>query len=812
MVRNYFYVAIRNLFKHKFYSLINVLGLSLGLTSVILISLYVLDELNYDSFQSDIGQVYRLDFSGSINGNTFITALASPPAAQVLKDDYPEVIDATRMRMTGNWFIKKKDSEINFKEEKAIYADKNFFTFFDLNVIAGNPETCLNDPKSIAISQSLAKKIFGAEEALGKTVILDNENEYQINAVYEDMPSNMHFHHNLILSMEGREEAKSKVWLRFNFNTYLKLAPDSNPDSLEAKFPALIEKYIGPEVEQFMGQSLEEFKEAGNVAGFYLFPMKDIHLFSDKLGELETNGDIKYVVIFSAIAVFILILACINFMNLATARSAGRAKEVGIRKVMGAYKQQLINQFLAEAFIITFASILLGVLFTYISLPYFNDLSNKTLTSNTLFSLDFVLILFGILVFVSLLAGSYPAFYLSGFKPVEVLKGKLNLGVKSGGLRSVLVVLQFTVSIVMLIGTMIVFNQLNFIQNKKLGYDKDHIIMLHDAWLLKDRLEAFKTEAVRDTKVLSGTISSFLPVKTTNNNSLWFVGRNAGQGESYILHNYRIDHDFIETLGMNIGKGRNLSRDFPSDSTAVIINEAAVSHFSLGEEPVGKYLSRYGGSQDKPTSEVYKVIGIVDDFHFSTMRENIQPLVFFLGESRSYISFKIQGDNIKNTVGFLQSKWEEFAPGQPFEYSFLDQRFNNLYENEQRIGNIFSVFAGLAIFIACLGLYGLSAFTAEQKTKEIGIRKVLGASITQILILMSKEFTKLVIISFLIGVSLSYFAMREWLNDFAYRININNPSIFLIAGIISILIAWITMSVQSFAAARTNPVNSLKEE
>ena len=811
MIKNYFNVALRSLRKHRFYSIINILGLSIGLTCVLMITLYVVDELSYDNFQSDVDRIYRMDFIGNINGSEFNTALASPPTAQVMEEEYPEVVDATRLRGSGNWLIKKKNTEINFKEDDAIYADPNFFTFFDIKLLKGNPETCLKRPKTLVISESLSKKVFGEENPVGKTVVLDNSVDYEVTGVYEDMPSNMHFHFDMMLSLVSRTDAKSKVWLSFNFNTYLKLSPGADADSLEAKFPALVKKYIGPDVENFMGQSMEEFFDSGNKAGFSLFPMKDIHLHSDKLGELESNGDIKYVVIFSAIAIFILILACINFMNLATARSAGRAKEVGIRKVMGAYKTQLINQFLTEAFLITLLSILISLAITFFAIPYFNELANKELEVTSIVTPRFIAISVALLLIVSLLAGSYPAFYLSKFRPVEVLKGKLNLGMKSGSIRSLLVVIQFSVSIIMIIGTMIVFNQLRFIQNKKLGYNKDHIIMLHDAWLLDQDLNAFKNEALRDSRVLNGTIASFLPVKTTNNNNVWFKGKSTGSGESYVLHNYNIDYDYIETLGMSIKIGRNFSRDFPSDSSGILLNEAAVQYFGL-EDPVGAYLSTYGGSQQNPASVPYKIIGVIENFHFLTMKESIEPLIFKLGSSRSYISFKISGEDVPATVDYLRTTWDEFAPGQPFEYSFLDERFNQLFENEQRIGSIFSVFAVLAIFIACLGLYGLAAFTAEQKTKEIGIRKVLGASIVQIISLISWEFLKLVGIAIVVGSVIAYFSMKEWLNDFAYRININNPLIFIIAGAMAIVIAWLTMSSQSYKAARTNPVNALKEE
>jgi putative ABC transport system permease protein len=498
-------------------------------------------------------------------------------------------------------------------------------------------------------------------------------------------------------------------------------------------------------------------------------------------------------------------------MNLSTARSASRAKEVGVRKVLGAYRQHLVFQFLSEAFIITLISILIATAASTLILPFFNQLADKSIVISNLFTPLFFGIMLVILVIVGLLAGSYPAFYLSKFKPVEVLKGKLNLGMKSGGIRSILVVIQFSISIIMMVGTAIVFNQLNYVQNKKLGFDKDQILMIEDAWLLKNNLDAFKTEVLRDPHVINGTVASFLPVGTTNNNNMWFKGKNAGQGDNYIMHNYRIDHNYIETLGMEMADGRNFSEDFLSDSSAVLINEAAAKQIGY-ENTVGEFIATYGGSQQETTSDPYKIIGVVKDFHFSTMRENITPLIFTLDERKGFISFKIQSDDISNTVKSINKQWDALAPGQPFQYSFLDDRFNEMYESEQKIGNIFSVFAFLAIFIACLGLYGLAAFTAEQKNKEIGIRKVLGASIAQIISLLSKEFVRLLIISFVIGSVTSYFVMREWLNEFVYRVDINDPTSFIVAGIATLVISWVTMSSQSLKAARANPVNSLKDE
>ena len=810
MLRNYLNVALRNLIKHKFYSLINVLGLSIGLTCFMMITLFVTDELSYDKFHEDADNIYRMDFEGSLNGSDFIVAVSSAPAAETLVEEYPEVIEGTRVRTSGNWLIKKKGTEENYYQEEVAYVDANFFQFWSFNLIKGNPETCLERPNTLVLSETEATKVFGDEDPVGQIVVLDNDEDWEVTGVYEDMPSNSHMRFGMLFSMESREEAKSKFWMSFNFNTYIKLRDGFDPMELEAKFPALIEKYIGPEVERFMNVTLDEFFDGGNKVGFYLFPMKDIHLYSAKQAELMANGDIKYIFIFTAIALFILILACINFMNLSTARSAGRAKEVGVRKVMGAFKSQLIKQFLAEAFLITIISILIAYAISFLALPYFNQLANKELVITSLFSATFLSIVAGILLIVGLLAGSYPAFYLSKFKPVEVLKGKLNLGLKSGGLRGFLVVVQFSVSIIMIIGTAIVYQQLSYIQNKKLGFSKDQIIMIHDPWIMGDKAESYKNEVIQNTKILSGTISSFLPVNTTNNNDLWFPGANPTKDESYVFHNYRIDHDYMETLDIEMVEGRNFSRDFPSDSTAIILNEAAVNQLGW-EKGLGKTLSNYGGSNEEPVVETYKVIGVVKDFHFTSLRNNIEPLVFLLGQRRGFVSFKVEAEGISETISYMESKWEEFAPGQPFQYSFLDERFNELYENEQKLGQIFGVFAFLAIFIACLGLYGLAAFTAEQKTKEIGIRKVLGASIASIVNLLSREFLKLVGIAFLIAAPIAYYFMYSWLQDFENRTNINFL-VFVLAGIVALVIAWVTMSFQSWNAARANPIRSLKDE
>jgi putative ABC transport system permease protein len=810
MIKNYLIISLRNIFKQKFYSLINILGLSMGLTCFLFIALFVTDELKYDKHFKNADNIYRMDFSGNINGNEFIAGLMSAPAAKTMKEDYPEVEDAFRFRGTGNWYIKRKGEELTYKEENVINADPNFFTFWDYPLTAGDPKTCLSRPNTLVLDQTTATKIFGNEDPIGKMVVLDNETNYEVTGVYPDFPENTHFSSNVLLTMEDREDSKDKFWMSFNFNTYLKLSEGANPAILEDKFPELIESKVGPEIKQFLNMTFEEFKANDNKVGFFLFPLKDIHLYSNKLGDLEANGDIKYVYIFSAIGLFILLLAVINFMNLATARSSNRAKEVGLRKVMGAYRSQLIGQFISEAFLITFISMLVAFGIALVILPSFNELTSKAVTIQELTSTPFLIISAIILVFVGLLSGSYPAFYLSGFLPAETLKGKLNLGFKSGGIRSTLVVLQFTVSIIMIIGTAIVFDQLSFIQNKKLGFDKNQVVMVHDAWILENQIDAFKTECLRNANIESGTVSSFFPVGTTNNNNIYWPGVDMNGSETYIVHNFWIDTDYVSTLGMKIKDGRDFSKDFPTDSSGILVNEAFVRDLGL-QEPIGQTISTYVDNRDQPSIESYKILGVIEDFHFASMKEKISPVLFHLGKQSGFVAFRMNNDNNAQTISFLKDKWDELAPGQPFSHSFLDERFNKIYANEQQIGEVFGIFAFLAIFIACLGLFGLASFTAEQKRKEIGIRKVLGASVSSIVNKLSLSFIKLVLVSFALAAPISYFAMNSWLQDFAFRTDLK-IWMFALAGLGAATIAWLTMSFQSWKAARANPIQSLRSE
>ncbi|MDA0193907.1 MAG: ABC transporter permease [Bacteroidetes bacterium] len=538
MLKNYARIAFRNLLQHKFYTGINILGLSVGVTCFLMIFIYVQHELSYDNFHEGVENIYRFDFDGFLNGDDFIIAVSSAPAKDALVADFPEVLEGIRFLQRGSNLVKRKGGTETIKEENNVYVDANFFEFFDFELLKGSEKTVLSAPNTLALSESAAIKYFGNEDPIGKVLTFDNDTDFEVTGVYKDFPSNSHFRYDVLLSMEGLDEAKSPVWLSFNFNTYFKLLPGTNPKDLEAKFPLLIEKYIGPEVERFLGKSMDEFEDSGNSAAFFLFPMKDIHLFSDKLGELGPNSDIKYIYIFSIVAIFILLIACINFMNLSTARSANRAKEVGLRKVMGAYRVQLISQFLTEALILTLISFVIAFVFAGLLLSNFNDLAAKNLQLTDIMNPSFIGLLLIMMIIVGVTAGSYPAFFLSGFRPVEVLKGKLNLGMKSGGLRSILVVFQFWLSIIMIVGTAVVFDQLEYIQSKKLGFDKDHIIMLQDPWVMGDQLESFKVEALRNPRILNGTITGFLPVGISNSSSAFFPGSNPSESNTYIMNKW----------------------------------------------------------------------------------------------------------------------------------------------------------------------------------------------------------------------------------------------------------------------------------
>ncbi|WP_373521711.1 ABC transporter permease [Aquiflexum sp.] len=818
MLKNILKIALRSFWKTKSISIINVLGLSLGIALCLIIALFVRNELGYDRHFPNSERIYRVTSDIVFGGNAYKMTYAPAPMADALMAEIPEVEAAIHFRNQGSFLIKRYED--NIKENNVIFAGKNFLEVFDIPLVQGRREGALDEPNTMLISQTMVEKFFKGENAVGQTLILDNKTDYKITGVYEDIPENSHFNFHVLLAAEGLPEAKSEHWLGNNFQTYILVNPNSDQKEIDLKIAAMAEKHLTPVLKQVMGEdfTLEKFRESGNKVEYTLQPLLDIHLHSDLLGEFKANFSITYVYLFIAIAVFILLIACINFMNLATAKSSNRAKEVGVRKSMGSGRSELIFQFMAETFLMSFISFVLAVFIASLLLPFFNDLAGRNLS----LPLDSI-IFYGILllgaIIVGLIAGIYPALFLSGFKPAKVLKGDISSGMKSAVVRSSLVVFQFSISIFLIFCTVVLFSQMNFIQNKNLGFSKDQIVMVHDLYALGVQKQTFKQEVLASSLIEKGTLSGFLPVSGTNrsDNPWWVMGRDTQDQENMVsIQNWKVDFDYVRTLGMKIVQGRDFSLDFPSDSSAVIINESAVRNFNFEGDPIGQKITSFSGDNvtglNTENLEVKTVVGVVENFHFESLKENIGAVMLFVDSNPSGIaSFKFKAQNAQEVLQLVEDKWKELAPGQPFNYEFLDERFSSMYASETRIGKVFAAFTGFAIFIACMGLFALTAFTAEQRRKEIGIRKALGASVSSLVLLLSKEFTKLILISFIVAAPLAWWGMSKWLEDYQYRVELGLNTVLIAIGIV-MLIAWSVMGIQSFRAASTNPVDSLKGE
>ncbi|WP_461103556.1 ABC transporter permease [Spirosoma koreense] len=807
MLTNYVKIAWRNLVRNKAFSAINIVGLAIGLATCLIISLFVLDELSYDRYNEKADRIVRVFFQGTMQGGTMKEAHVMPPVAQTLKADYPEVEEATRIRTAGAPFITVGDK--TFRDDRLAYVDSNFFQVFTLPLIQGDAKTALVQPNTAVITQAMAQKFFGETNPMGQLLTIKSWNTvYKVTGVIDKVPVNSHFHFDMFLSMAGLPDAKSTSWMTSEFFTYLTLPKGYDYTQLEAKLPQAVEKYMGPQIQQAFGMSYSQFRQKGNNLGLYLMPLTDIHLHASFGYDLTPPGDIQYVYIFGAIALFMLLIACINFMNLSTAGASKRAKEVGIRKVMGSVRQSLTSQFLIESLLLTAIALVLAVAVVYLALPLFNELAGKELTLNFTTSpwLLAALLLLGILV--GILAGSYPAFFLSSFKPVQVLKGtKFTGDRKSIGLRSGLVVVQFFISITLMIGTTVVYRQLNYIQNKRLGYEKDQVLVLPETWLLDKKEEVFRNQIMQDPGVVNVSTSGYLPAGPSNNNN-FMVYPESNSTQLVKTLRYDVDYNYIPTLGMQMAYGRNFSKAYGTDSSGVILNETAAKTLGWGEKAIGHTINSTDNAGKKTT---LRVIGIVKDFHFRSLHEQISPLVMVLGKTSGTVIVKIKTKDISGLLATLKKQWEQLTTEAPFTYSFLDERFNDTYLAEQKTGRILGIFAGLTIFVACLGLFGLATFTAEQRTKEIGVRKVLGASVPSIVGLLSRDFLKLVAIAIVLATPLAWYAMDRWLQDFAYRIKVEWWMLAL-AGVLAVGIALLTVSFQSIKAALVNPIKSLRSE
>jgi putative ABC transport system permease protein len=823
MLKNYFLLALRNHVRNKFYTAINVAGLAIGIASCLVIMLFVNHEMSYDSYNKKAERIYRFNTELRFGAVHKRLALGGAQLNDMFLQAYPEIESAVRFWDWGPRYVRRPDHAERF-QERVVWADSTLFNIFTIPVLEGDSRTALTEPNTVAISKKMAEKYFPEGSAVGKFLILDDNVNHRVTAVFEDLPSNSHFHYDIFRSIVELPEAKNATLIGGGWmNLYLLLRDEADFRQLEAKFPAFIETHVGPQLaDALQGEfTMEKFREQGNDWRYWLTPLRDIHLHSNLEGELEANGDITYVYLFAAIGVFILVVACINFMNLATARSANRAREVGIRKVMGSLRVHLVRQFLMESFVLSFTSFILAVGIAWLFLPLFNNLALKDL-SLPFGDPWFYLTLMGATLFVGFLSGLYPSFFLSSFKPVNVLKGQLALGTKSGVVRSSLVVFQFVISIVLIIGTIAIQRQLDYAMNKKIGFQKDQVVIVHQAHLLEKHLQSFKDEALRNSFITSGTVTGFLPVDNTwrNNNTYWPEGK-VPTGEDIkdmvSMQVWSVDNDYVKTLGMHIKTGRSFSSEFPSDTTeSVVLNESAVEKFEMGPEPLGKKIScftgvRPDGSPDPNSVKSWTVIGVVEDFHFANMRENIAPLAMFLRSSNGYVAFRFESKITNDVLESLETLWKKFAPGSAFEYSFLNDDYGRMYNEEKRLGKTFGIFAALAIIISCLGLFALAAFTAEQRTKEIGIRKTLGASVNSIVLLLSREYGKLVLIAFVVSTPIAWYGIHWWMQSYSYRASLSF-TIYLLAGGITFTITVITIGYQCIKASMANPAQSLRSE
>ncbi len=785
MLKNYLKIALRNIRRQKGYSFINIAGLAIGMACCILILLWVQDELSYDRFHENAGDIYRVIQDIKFADHDTTWAITQGPLGPSLKADFPEIINATRI--TGRGF-RLTYGDKSFDEALRM-ADGSIFEMFTFPLVKGDPATALSDPHSIVITEEMAEKYFGEEDPLGKTIKADNQWDFQVTGILKKVPRNSHLQFDFLIPFIFGRELNYTVdnWRNSQFRTYVQLKNGVPVQEVIQKISGYL--YEKPTLEKDAKLNLQ--------------PLTRIHLYSNYEFD-SAHGDITYVTIFSIIAFFILFIACINFMNLATAKSGNRAKEVGMRKVAGAHKTDIVRQFYGESILLAFIALLVALTIVWLLLPTFNNLAAKELSMGVSGNIVVLLGLLGITLLTGVISGSYPALFLSAFQPVKILKGSLQSGSKGSVFRKILVVFQFALTILLIVCTIVVYNQLNYMRNMKLGYNKEYMIYKGMRGDVRAKFDSVKNELLQNPNILGVTASSSVPTYGyTFSNSLW---RWEGQdpNEETLMRAVFVDLDYFKTFGMEIVEGRSYSKEFPTDATeAIMVNEEAVRVMGM-ESPIGKRLS-IGDNN-------LKIIGVVKNYHFRSLRQEIDPLILICLPNQCGVLFaRLKSENMPETIGYMENIWKEFAPGHPFNYRFLDEALDDLYRSEQRIGTILRYFSILAIFISCLGLFGLASFMAEQRTKEIGIRKVLGASVSNIVLLLSREFTKWVLLANIIAWPVAYYAMYKWLQSYAYSTNIALWS-FILSGVIALVIATVAVSYQSIKAAVTNPADSLRYE
>ena len=808
MFRNYFKTAIRNLWKSKGFSAINIIGLAIGLSTCLLIILYVFDELSFDKFNTKAKRIYVVTNEIRFGGNFFKFAATPGVLGSTLVRELPNVEQFVKLRWHGSFLIKKGNS--NLRESRICFADSTLFDVFTFPMISGNPKTALTLPHSLVITESMARKYFNRVDVAGQTLVIDDTLNYKVTGVIKDIPEASHFHFDFFVPMLEDERSRDESgWLSENYNTYLLVREGTDTKKLVRQIDEITYQHIGPILQSVLHTGLDEFKSSGNYVKNGLVPLLDIHLHPERTGELFESGSIYYVYIFSAIALFILLIACVNFMNLSTARSANRAREVGIRKVLGSLRKNLISQFLVESLIFGFIALILALICTFLLMHWFNQLSGKHLTIGLVFQPVMLTTIIALIIVVGFLAGSYPAFFLSAFQPIEVLKGKLAKGFKTSWLRNTLVIFQFVVSITLIISTIIIYNQLTYIRSKDLGFNRNGILIIPNTGFLDAKSESFKDDIQKISGVESVTMTGFLPVGYYRGSDAFFMSPTLEQKTALSSQAWVVDDKYLSTFNMQIVSGRNFNKELATDSSSVIINEAAANYIGV-KEILNKKLYRIDDIATRKL-KVYTIVGVVKNFNFSSLRERVTPVVLGYGKETGSVAIRLKNSDASGIINQVKAVWENFLPGQPFSYSFMDDDFNKIYSTEQQTGKIFITFAIIAILVACLGLFGLATYAAEQRRKEIGIRKVLGASTGNITQMLSREFIKLVSISALVAFPIAWYAMHKWLEEFAYRVNIS-WYVFLISALIALSIALFTVSYQAIKAAIANPVKALRSE
>lgn len=805
MIKNYLKIALRNLARYKQMTLINILGLAVGMAACVLILLFVQYELSYDRYHEKADRIYRLsrEFYNSDGVTGLHLGHLAPPFEPLLAEDFSGIIQSSARLLSYSPLMTYEEGEVQIVEEDFFFAESEVFKIFTFPFVEGDPATALSEPNSVVLTESAARKYFGDEEPMGKTLIYDQEVDMKVTGVMEDVPDNSHFHFDMLASFGtvenyfGQEYMMSN-WGSNNYSTFILLPEGYDPAELEAQFPDFIDKHVTGDSEV----------PASQWTALHLWPLTDIHLYSHLDSEIEANGDIAYIYIYTIIALFILVIACINFINLTTARATRRAKEVGVRKVMGAEKASLVRQFLSESVLISLFSLALAILLVTLALPYFTNFVNKQLTFDIVANPFLLLLLVSIILIVGIVSGSYPAFYLSAFQPARILRNSRGNQRGNAFLRSGLVVLQFVISIALVIGVITVERQLDYVKSKPLGFNQENLVVLRVSDDMYQQYEELKARLLSQPGVSDVTLTSRVPSGRLLDSQGGEVEVNGEmQGINFRLADVHVDHDFVNSFGIDLVAGRNFDINRASDSTeAFIINEAAVRAigYDSPEDAIDKKI-RYGGQDGF-------IIGIAQDFHFESLHQPISPVIFMITSGRaSNLVARVQAGAMDETLSYFKDQWSYLMPGHPFNYYTVGDRFQDQYDAEDRLSQVVQFFSILAIFIAALGLVGLASYTAEQRAKEIGIRKVLGASVSQLLLLLTRSFSKLILVAFLIACPLAYFFMNQWLDTFAYRNTLSIWS-FILAGIAALVVAWITVGSQTISTATRNPVQSLRDE